>query len=95
MSVIRKADSQVAALLGVSLQTWVWLIVLLVTLTGWGFATKANSDEIKAHEAVLERKADKADVDRQYDQILNRLEDLKVDIREIRRSQRQGRDDAR
>lgn len=92
MSVLKKAaDSQVVALLGVSLQTWVWLIVLIMTFAGWGFATRANSEELKKQGETLERKADKQDVDRQYDQIINRLEDLKTDIREIRRWQ--GRED--
>lgn len=87
-------DPDFAAASRISPQTWALLIVLIATIVGWGGFTLANSAEIKdiksQQQTAIERKADKDEVNRQYDQIMKRLDELREDVQEVRRNQQRS-----
>ena len=78
-------DRDVRAISRVSMSAWVIIVTLIATVVGWGVTTRATAETNKAQDAKIEQKADKDDVDRRQQEILDRVRETRQDIQELRR----------
>lgn len=81
-------DSDIAAAAKIKPGTWAIIVILIVTLSGWGINTLANNNQIAEVEAALKGKLDKEDHDRDLKAILDAVKELHEDVRELRRETR-------
>jgi hypothetical protein len=80
-------DSELITAARISPATWALIITLIVTISGWGWRTYANSTRNDKQDAQLEQKLDKEAADAKFEAIIQRLDDLREDVREIRSNQ--------
>lgn len=83
-------DPDIAAAARISPATWALIVTLISTIVGWGLTTLANVRTNEQQDAVIAKKQDAEDSDRQYQAIMERLSELHKDVREVRRSQLEG-----
>jgi hypothetical protein len=80
-----RVDSETRAIFNISPGTWVSIVLLIVTVSGYGFIAYANNQEIKDQAVEIDKKADEAEVDRRHQEVLDRVKDMSRDVRELRK----------